>query len=51
MHDSTYELKLKSIRVLHTIIADINEYVLSCCSAVTAKELLSRWGGSPTAPP
>ena len=45
------KLKLKSIPVLHTIIADIDEYVLSCCLAVTAKELLSRRGGSPTVPP
>ena len=45
------KLKLKRIPVLHTIIADIDEYVLSCCLAVTARELLSRRGGSPTVPP
>ena len=44
-------LKLEKYSCITTIIADIGEYELSCCLAVTARELLSRRGGSPTVPP
>ena len=51
MYRTELKTETEKYSCITTIIADIGEYELSCCLAVTARELLSRRGGSPTVPP